>query len=101
GTFYYDHGNYWSAAEQFQKAADRDHRLVDAYINLGAAMNNLGREAEAEQALLTSLTIRETDFALSNLGAIRAQQGRDAEAAGYYRRAAAMEPGNYIDWLNL
>jgi serine/threonine protein kinase/tetratricopeptide (TPR) repeat protein len=101
GTFYYDHGNYLSAAEQFQKAADRDHQLVDAYINLGAAMNNLGREAEAEQALLTSLTIRETDFALSNLGAIRAQQGRDAEAAGYYRRAVAMEPGNYIDWLNL
>jgi serine/threonine-protein kinase len=101
GALYYYHGKYLLAAEQFQKAVDRDHLLVDAYINLGAVMSDLGREAEAEQALLTSLTIRETDTALSNLGAIRAQQGRDAEAAEYYQRAVAMEPGNYIDWLNL
>jgi serine/threonine protein kinase/tetratricopeptide (TPR) repeat protein len=101
GSFYYYHGKYQQAAEQFQKAVDRDNTLADAYANLGAAWSALGREAEAEQALLKSLTIRETAIALSNLGVIRDQQGRDAEAAGYYQRAVVLEPGNYIDWLNL
>jgi tetratricopeptide (TPR) repeat protein len=101
GTIYYHRGRYLLAAEQFQKAIDRDHGLADAYINLGAAMSDLGREAEAEKALLTSLTIRETARALNSLGAIREHQGRDAEAAGYYQRAVAIEPGDTIDWLNL
>ena len=101
GLLYYYHGKYLSAAEQFQKAVERDHRSADAYINLGIAMMELGREAEAEQALLTSLTIREDAHALNTLGTIRDQQGREAEAAGYYRRAVALEPGNYTDWLNL
>ena len=101
GVFYYYRGKYLLAAEQFQKAVDRDHLLVDAYVSLGAIMSDLGREAEAEQALLTSLTVRETARALIILGAIRAQQRRDAEAAGYYKRAVAMDPGNHIYWLNL
>ncbi|HEV2989560.1 MAG TPA: protein kinase [Candidatus Angelobacter sp.] len=101
GSFYYYYGKYQLAAEQFQKAAARNNTLVDAHANLGAALIALGREDEAEQALLKSLTLRETARAVSNLGVIRDQQGRDAEAAGYYQRAVALEPGNYINWLNL
>ncbi len=101
GSFYYYQGKYLLAAEQFQKAVERDHTLADSYASLGAVLNDLGRQAEAEQALLQSLKIRETALALSNLGLIRERQGRDAEAAGYYQKAAALEPGNYIDWLNL
>ena len=101
GALYYLHGKYQLAAEQFQKAVDRNHMLADAYTSLGAAMSDLGRQAEAEQAMLASLKIRETARALNSLGVIRHQQGRDAEAAGFYQRAVAMEPGNYFDWLNL
>jgi serine/threonine-protein kinase len=101
GAFYYHRGKYLLAAEQFQKAIDHDHGLADAYINLGAAMSDLGRQTEAEQALLTSLTIKESARALNSLGAIRDYQGRDADAAGYYRRAVAVEPSNTIYWLNL
>ncbi|HWZ45142.1 MAG TPA: protein kinase [Candidatus Saccharimonadales bacterium] len=101
GAFYYRRGKYLQAAEQFQKAIDRDHGLADAYTNLGAVMSDMGREAEAEKAFLTSLKIREAARSLNGLGAIRDNQARDAEAAGYYRRAVTIEPGNTVYWLNL
>ena len=60
GVFYYYHGDYAQAAEQFQKSIERAPGLFDEYTNLGAALDDLGREAEAEKALLTSLKLHET-----------------------------------------
>jgi tetratricopeptide (TPR) repeat protein len=101
GALYYYHGEYALAAEQFRKALDRNPTLVEAYTTLGSALTHLGQDTEAEQAFLTSLSIRETPMALNNLGSMRAQQGRDADAADYFRRALTMAPGEYLDWLNL
>jgi tetratricopeptide (TPR) repeat protein len=101
GVFYYYHGDYAQAAEQFQKSIERAPGLFDEYTNLGAALDDLGREAEAEKALLTSLKLHETPRALNSMGAMRAYQGRDGEAVAYYKRAVAMDPANFIYLENL
>ena len=101
GVFYYYYGDYAQAAEQFQKSIERAPGLFDDYTNLGAALDDLGREAEAEKALLTSLKLHETPRALNSMGAIRAYQGRDEEAVAYYKQAIAMDPGNFIYLENL
>jgi len=101
GVFYYYHGDYAQAAEQFQLSIERAPGLFDEYTNLGASLDELGRDAEAEKALLTSLKLHETPSALNNMGAMRAYQGRDGEAVAYYKRAIAIDPTSYISVENL
>lgn len=101
GVFYYYHGDYVNAAQQFQKSIEQAPGLFDDYTNLGAAFNELGRDADAEKALLTSLKLRETARALNSMGAMRAYQNRDEETVAYYRRAVAMNPEDYLYLENL
>jgi tetratricopeptide (TPR) repeat protein len=101
GVLYYYHGNYPEAVRQFQKSIERAPGLFDEYTNLGAALDELGRDTEAEKALLTSLKLRETPDALNNMGAMRAYQKRDVEAIAYYKRAVALDPSSYISVENL
>jgi serine/threonine protein kinase/tetratricopeptide (TPR) repeat protein len=101
GVFYYYRGNYPEAAKQFQLSIDRAPGLFDEYTNLGATLDELGRDTEAEQALQTSLKLRETYRALNNMGAMRAYQKRDAEAVSYYNRAVALDPSDYVCFENL
>ena len=101
GAFYYYRGKYLHAAERFQEAIDRAPGRFVAYSNLGAALMDMGRFEEAEQALATSLKLRETAPALNNMGAILAYQGRDAEAVEYQRRAVDLDPNNYVHLTNL
>jgi len=101
GVFYYRRGNHQQAAEQFQKAIDHAPGLYDAYTNLGAALDSLGREADAERALNRSLELKETARALNSLGAVLVYEGKDAAAVQKYQRAVILEPGNFIYWLNL
>ena len=101
GVFYFFRSKYREAAEQFQKAIDRAPGLFDEYADLGATLLELGRDAEAEQAFLTSLKLRQTSPALNNMGALRAYQKRDAEAVAYYKQAVALDPNEYINLENL
>jgi tetratricopeptide (TPR) repeat protein len=101
GVFYFYRGKYREAAEQFQKSIERAPGLFDEYADLGATLQELGRDAEAEQALLTSLKLRQTSGALNNMGAMRAYQKRDAEAVVYYKQAVALDPSEYISLENL
>ena len=101
GVFYFYRGKYTEAVEQFKKSIERAPGLYDEYTNLGAALDELGRDDEAETAFFTSLKLRETPRALNNIGAMRAYQKRDAEAAAYYKRAIAIDASDYIYFENL
>jgi serine/threonine-protein kinase len=101
GVFYYYRGKYAEAAEQFQKSIDRAPGLYDEYTNLGAALDEMDQDDKAETALLTSLKLRETPRALNSMGAMRAYQKRDAEAAVYYKRAIALDASEYVYFENL
>src|SRR5260370_7350217 len=80
---------------------ERAPGVCEEYANLGAALDDLGRDAEAEKALLTSLKLHETARALNNMGAMRAYQKRDTEAVAYYKRTLAMDPNDYTYEDNL
>ncbi len=101
GALYYYRGKYQEAAEQFRYAIARAPGNYKAYINLGASLSDLGRDAEAEQALMASLRIQETPGVFNSLGASRAYQGRDAEAVEFYRRAIALNARDKVYLLNL
>jgi tetratricopeptide (TPR) repeat protein len=101
GEFYYYRANYSEAAAQWKQAIARAPGLVDVYNELAAAFIDLGQDDEAEKALLTSIRMRETADARNALGAIRAYQKRDSEAADQYKRALALDPNVYVYWLNL
>ena len=101
GIFYYYRGLYPQAAEQFQKSIALAPGRAGEYTNLGAVLDDLGRDVEAEQALTMSLKLKETANALNSMGAMRAYQKRDQEAIAYYQRAVASDPQTYQYWLNL
>jgi tetratricopeptide (TPR) repeat protein len=101
GIFHYYHGKYPEAIQQFKEAIRRAPRLYEAYTNLGAALNYLGRDSEAEQALRTSLSIKETPRALNSMGARQAYRGHDSQALSFYERAISINPRNYIYLVNL
>jgi tetratricopeptide (TPR) repeat protein len=101
GEFYYYRSNYSEAAAQWKQAIERAPGLVDAYNELAAALIELEQDDEAEKALLTSIRQRETADARNGLGAIRAYQKRDREAADLYKRALVLNPNVYAYWLNM
>jgi serine/threonine-protein kinase len=101
GVFYDMRGEYAQAAEQFRKVIERAPRFSNAYTNLGAALNKMGQDDAAVQALLTSLNIKESAGALNSLAAIKAYQKRDDEAIVYYKRAFRLDQSSYICLLNL
>jgi protein O-mannosyl-transferase len=73
-----------------------------ALANLGAALVQQGRAAEAEPYLRRATTIRE-DFpeAQSNLGVALCMQGRLEEGVTHLERAIALEPGYRDAYRNL
>ena len=99
--FCYYRGEYPQAIENFQRSIDRAPGLFDEYTNLGAALSDLGRDTEAEQALVASLKLQESANALNSLGAIRAYQKRDADAIKYYERAVRIDSHDYVYAQNL
>lgn len=101
GVFYYFRGNYAGAAEQFKKVTELAPSMYQAYVNLAAALENLGQNGAAEQVLFASLKIQETPGGLHNMGTLLASQNRDAEAIPYYQRAVSLNPHKYLYLLNL
>jgi len=101
GVFYYRSGKYAEAAEEFKKVTELAPRMYRAYTNLAGALENLGRNAEAEQALLASLRIQETAAGFHNMGTLLAAQNRDGEAVPYYERAVGLSPHEYLYLFNL
>ena len=101
GSFYFNHGNFAEAAEQFRQATQLAPRLMYDFTNLAAALTYLGHYAEAEQTLRASLKLRETPLGLNNMGDLLITERRDAEAIPYLEHAAALDPHGYLWQLNL
>jgi tetratricopeptide (TPR) repeat protein len=65
----------------------------DAHFDLGYALQQLGRVAEAEAAFCNALTLRpDYPAALATLGSMLLAGGRVEEAIGYFRKLVAAEP---------
>ncbi|MEM1182815.1 MAG: serine/threonine-protein kinase, partial [Acidobacteriota bacterium] len=104
GLVAFSRGDFEEAIGHFEAAIDTgrsqptpDHGLITrSFSNLGFALEQLGRPAEAETAYLESLELAELHLgsdhpavatALNNLGACLKDQGKVEAARDYYRRA--------------
>jgi tetratricopeptide (TPR) repeat protein len=69
--------------------------------NVGRLLVRLGNTSGAEKSFLRALAIRR-DYvpALNELGLIRANQRKTAEAAGFFNRVLALDSGNVETYLN-
>ncbi len=74
----------------------------DAHFDLGYALQQLGRVAEAEAAFCNALTLRpDYPAALATLGAMLLAGGRVEEAVGYFRKLVAAEPDDAAGHFDL
>ncbi len=101
GGFYNVRTRYPEAEAQYRKEVEFALNDLDGLSDLGSVLTEQGKYAEAEEIFRKALSIKATPASLNDLGATLAFMGRDTEALPYYRQATALEPSNYIYWINI
>ena len=89
-------GEHELALRAFSRAAlERGETDAEVLLGLGTANLGLGRLGQAEDMLRLAVE-KEGDWPelYNNLGVVLMEQGRDAEAAGIFRKAYALDNGN-------
>jgi dolichyl-phosphate-mannose-protein mannosyltransferase/tetratricopeptide repeat protein len=87
----------FAGAERFaREARARDPRSADAAYNLGVALRQLGRNAEAVEPFEAAMALEPAYSAdvLAELGALRALAGDAAGARALLERALALDPSH-------
>jgi tetratricopeptide (TPR) repeat protein len=89
GYSYYNRGQ-WAAAENSLRAAVAiDKNFKPAWVNLGLALAQQGKQVDALEAFGHAVSNAE---AYANLGFVFAVQGKKEEALTVYRRSLELEP---------
>ena len=90
------------AAQAYRKAVDAAPEWVEAHINLGTALYQLGRMEEAREEFSTAVEFEpENALAEFNLGCVLEQLGNTAEAIKHLCRAIDLAPALADAHLNL
>lgn len=89
GYSMYNRGQWAEAENHLRKAVAADKNFKPAWVNLGLALAQQGKQQEALDAFSHAVSSAE---AYSNLGFVLAVQGKKAEAMAAYRRALELEP---------
>ncbi len=96
------HESLDEAAEAYRKAVDAAPEWVEARINLGTAMYQLGRMEEAYEHFLMAVGFEpENGLAEFNLGCVLEQMARTEEAILHLSRAVELSPSLADGHLNL
>ncbi len=102
GAIYRDAGNYAKAVEYYRLATEASPDFDLAYNSLGSSLSRMGRDAEAERALLKALQLNPgLASAQSNLGLLYLQRGRMDEARRRLTIATRDDPMLKPAWENL
>jgi len=101
GGFHYRRARYAEAIAAFETARDRSPDNAVVLLNLGAAYFMAERTDEAASTLQRALEINPTGAAYTNFANVRFSQGRYAEAAEAFEKAAGLNANNYLVWGNL
>ncbi|MGQ4583921.1 winged helix-turn-helix domain-containing protein [Lysobacter sp. F60174L2] len=101
GYHQYLNGSPADAIESFRTATSLQPDDPTLWSSLGGLYLVEGDNVRAADAFQRSLAIKPSYEALSNLGTLRYAQGAYADAAGLYRRAAALDPTDYRIWGNI
>jgi len=113
GTEAFRHARYAEAISAFQTAAGANPKSpvphlylalvwLQQYIPGAVSTENPDRARQAEEELRLALDADPTsEIAFALLGQLAHQQGKLEEAREWYRKAAAVEPGNANTWCTL
>lgn len=95
GYHHYLAGDLAAAIEAYRIASTLDPDDPSLWASLGGLRLAAGDAAGAEQAFTRSLEIQPGYAALSNMGTLRYEQGRHAEAAELFREAARLNTEDF------
>lgn len=90
GYSLYSRGNWAAAADHLSRAVAAGPDKKRAWMNLGLALAQLGRDQESFDAFTKAVKPAE---AHCNLAFVLAARGRTAEARTHYQRASELDPG--------
>ncbi len=94
-------GDNATAIAELEEASRLDPSNPNILHNLGCALFQDNRMAEAEKILLTSVQLTNNPVTWTLLGDIRERSGRPAEAFQFYKRALNADPKNYHALIQL
>jgi len=101
GRLHLARGANEAAVTQFRHITESAPQNALGFVKLGGVFLYLGEFEKAEQALLHSLKIEPTSYALSNLGALYFDTARFADSAASLNRALEIDSNDYRLWGNL
>jgi len=101
GVFYSTIGRYREAEESFRKVAALVPDSYSAHRSLAGVLYQRGQVDEAIAMSMTSLQLRPSAEAYSNLGTIEFSRGRYLESAAYFEKAVELNPSRHVLWGNL
>jgi len=102
GAVYRDAGDYANAAKYYRLATEASPDFDLAWNSLGSSLSRIGRDAEAEQALLRALHVNpRLASAENNLGLLYMKRGRMDEARRRLTNATQLDPELKPAWENL
>lgn len=86
------------AIKAYEKALELHPRYPTAWATLGFFHMQAGHDAQAEAAFNRSNRIQPNYAAVANLGELKYQQGRYAEAVALYHEAMKLDAGDFYLW---
>jgi len=101
GYLLYLAGDLPGAIDAFRIATTLEPDDAGTWSSLGGLQLAKGDATAAAAAFLRSLALEPSYGALSNLGTLRYEEGRYAEAAGLYRQAAALNAEDFRIFGNI
>lgn len=97
-----ERGEWERSARIFREVVDADPSIVEAWNGLGFALMRRGDLPGAEEAIGRARTLSPNyPAAVLNEGLLRLREGRAAEAAALFDRAARLDPANPVPRVNL
>jgi serine/threonine-protein kinase len=101
GALYVSEGRYEDATKMFEQVVALSPDSFRGYSNLGATYIRLGNYPRAVSALQTSIRIRPSEDALSNLGTAYFALRQFDNASHTYAEATKLNDQDYVVWGNL
>ena len=101
GTFYLNRNQFARAEEQYRRVVAIAPALASGHMNLGLALMQQARFAEAEAQLLEALKLRRSLSLLLNIGALYYQEERFEEALRYFQESMGLSATLAIQYRNL
>lgn len=94
-------GHIAEATASYRKAVELNPDEADWWSSLGGLYLTVGDRDNASKAFERSIAIQPNDAVLSNYGELKYEVGEYAAAAALFRRAIALEAGDFLVWGSL